>query len=123
MTEPRIGPNGREDDLTRVLRTLCEPPAEESYWLGLEARIMARIDAGTSEWWSPFGGWVRGGMLAAAVAVLAIFVGLAWARGADDAPLAYDTVIEMPRTLSQQLATETTRLPASEAALQFVIDQ
>lgn len=123
MTEPRIGPNGRDDDLTRALRALYEPPGEASYWLALEARIMARIDAGADQWWSPFGGWVRGGVLAAAVVVLAVAVGLAWARGVDDAPLAYDTVIEMPRTLSQQLATETTRLPAGEAALQFVIDQ
>jgi hypothetical protein len=120
--EPRIGPDGREDDLTRELRALYAPPSGESYWLTLEARIMARIDAGADEWWSPFGGWVREGMLAAAVVVLAIGVGLAWAGGDEnDAPLAYDTVIETPRTLSQQLATETSRLPASEAALQFVI--
>ncbi len=123
MTEHHIGPNGRENEMTRALRALYAPPEEESYWLHLEARIMARIDANADEWWSPFGGWVRSGMLAAAGTMLAIAIGLAWTRSADDAPLAYDTVIEMPRTLSQQLATETTRLPASEAALQFVIDQ
>ncbi len=117
----RIGPDGRDDDLTRALRSMYEPPEGEAFWAALEGRIMARVDAAAQDWASPFAGWVRQGVLVAAVALLAITVGLLWSTSTNDAPVAYDTVIETPRTLSQQLATETTGLPASEAALRFVI--
>jgi anti-sigma-K factor RskA len=120
--EPRIGPDGRDDDLTRALRGLFAAPADQAYWDALAARIMARIDRQEETWWSPYSGWVREGVLVAAVAMLVIAAGLAWVRNAEDAPVAYDAVIETPRTLSQQLATETTGLPASEATLRFVID-
>lgn len=119
--DPTIGPEGREDDLTRALRSLYAPPGGESYWSSLEQRIMARIAAEAQDWASPFAGWVREGLLIAAAALLAIAFGLLWSGQAPAAPAAYDTVIETPRTLSQQLATETTGLPASEAALRFVI--
>ena len=41
--EPRIGPEGRDDELTRALRGLQAPPGGEAFWEGLERRILARV--------------------------------------------------------------------------------
>jgi hypothetical protein len=40
--EPRIGPDGRDDELTRGLRELLAPAGGEAFWEGLERRIRAR---------------------------------------------------------------------------------
>ncbi|HJU65792.1 MAG TPA: hypothetical protein VJ596_08955 [Gemmatimonadaceae bacterium] len=115
----RIGPNGREDPVTAELRELYAPPADADYWRTLEARILARI-AHAEEWWQPYGEWVRVGLLAAGLS--ALLAGLALVRSREaEARMAYETIIETPRTLPHQLATETSPLPASEATLRYVI--
>ena len=120
MDELRIGPAGREDELTRALRAAYAPPAEPRYWAALEARIMARIDREREAWWHPFGEWVRLGLVAAAVAVVA--AGLALARSREQAArVAYYHVVDVPRELSAQIATETTGLPDREATLRVIL--
>ena len=120
MDDLRIGPAGREDELTRALRAEYAPPAERGYWEALEARIMARIDREREAWWHPFGEWVRVGLVAAALAVVA--AGLALVRSRDaEARVAYQQVVDTPRELSAQIATETTGLPDREATLRYVI--
>ena len=39
--EPRIGPDGRDDDLTRTLRQIYAAPVEEGYWSTLAQRVMS----------------------------------------------------------------------------------
>lgn len=120
MDELRIGPAGREDALTRALRVAYAPPAEPGYWAALEARIMARIDRERDAWWHPFGEWVRVGVVAAAVAVVA--AGLALQRSRErEARVAYHRVVDVPRELPAQIATETTGLPDREATLRYVM--
>jgi type VI protein secretion system component VasK len=69
-TERRIGPEGRDDDLTRELRRLYAAPADDAYWRALEARIVAAVStARTDAWWQPLARWARPGAVAAAIAV------------------------------------------------------
>ena len=122
-SESRIGlpPDGRDDMLTRLLRRLYAAPADPAYWDGLQARVMARIAAESEAWWHPFGAWVRTGLVAAGLAVIA--AGMSVARARDDvAHVAYQQVIETPRTLGMQIVTETTGLPAREATLRYLIE-
>ncbi|HET7585699.1 MAG TPA: hypothetical protein VFK13_12365 [Gemmatimonadaceae bacterium] len=107
-------------EIARTLRELYAPPADAGYWRGLEQRIMARIAGEGPAWWEPFGGWVRAGIVAACAAGLIIGIALARARQ-EEAQLAYETVIETPRTLPQQIATGTSSLPVREVTLQYVL--
>lgn len=117
--ERRIGPDGREDAVTAGLRALYAAPADAAYWQRLEARILARV-AEAEDWWQPFTEWLRVGMVAAGVA--ALLAGLALVRSREaEAHMAYQAIIETPRTLPQQLATETSDLPVPEATLRYVI--
>jgi hypothetical protein len=115
----RIGPNGREDPVTGTLRELYAAPADPAYWQALEAKILSRI-AQADAWWQPYTEWVRVGLIAAGLS--ALLAGLALVRSREaEARMAYETIIETPRTLPQQLATETSPLPAREATLRYVI--
>ncbi|HJR62828.1 MAG TPA: hypothetical protein VJ803_03940 [Gemmatimonadaceae bacterium] len=115
----RIGPNGREDPVTGTLRELYAAPADPAYWHSLEAKILARI-AQADAWWQPYTEWVRVGLIAAGLS--ALLAGLALVRSREaEARMAYETIIETPRTLPHQMATETSPLPAREATLRYVI--
>lgn len=116
---PRIGPSGREDALTGALRAIYAAPSDPAYWDGLEARIMARVAADDDAWWLPFQDWVRAGVVAAAVAVMVAGFALAHARTNTNRE-AYQSIVETPRTLAHQMATETTPLPDREATLRLV---
>ncbi|MDQ6886704.1 MAG: hypothetical protein M3068_05355 [Gemmatimonadota bacterium] len=117
--ELRIGAEGRDDEVTRTLRSVYQAPLEPGYWDRLAARIMSRIAAEDEQWWQPFREWVRGGLIAAGFTALIVGLALGRARRSE-AELAYRTIIETPRTLSLQLATETTGLPGREATLRYV---
>jgi hypothetical protein len=67
-------PTGGDGHVTPALRDLYQPPADEAYWNGLEARILARagfVD-GTAPlaWWQVLGSWSRVGLVAAGLAAL-----------------------------------------------------
>lgn len=118
--EPRIDPEGRDDDLTRALRRLYAPPADASYWETLEQRILARI-AADAEWWQPLAGWARVSLLAAAAALVIASLALTRTR-AEEARIAFEAVIETPRTPSLQMATEQGTVQRErEATLRYVI--
>jgi hypothetical protein len=118
---PAIGPNGREDEVTRELRAIYAPPASAEYWERLESRILARVfGAGDEEgWWTPFGGWIRVGLLAACLSALAAAMGLAWANESA-ARAAYVTVVETPRAYPSQLTAGQTAT-ARDATLRYLI--
>ncbi len=121
MMERRIGPDGRDDIVTRTLRRMYAPPVDVGYWDSLEARIMARVGAAEDVWWQPYGEWVRGGLIAAGIAALLAGGGLALASNAE-AHVAANTILETPRELPQQIATGTTGLSAHEATLRYVLE-
>ena len=64
---------GHSDDnlIVRELRELHAPPGGDSYWAGLEARIMARIGRAESSWWHEFGRLARPALAAAAALLIA----------------------------------------------------
>ncbi len=120
MTDLRIGPQGRDDDLTQRLRAIYARPSDAAYWTALEARIMAHISEEVEGWWTPFREWVRVGLIAAGVAGIA--AGAAAERAHDaQTSLAYRTVVETPRTLTAQIATQTGDQSSREATLQYLI--
>jgi hypothetical protein len=103
-----------DDDVTRGLRELYAPPAVESYWAGLEARIMARIgQGGETAWWSELGRWARPALVAAAM--LVVTAGLIVFRASEAATqVAYEDVLAAPTPIS----VEGTARPASLRGLQ-----
>jgi hypothetical protein len=113
-----------DDEVTRGLRELHAPPAEESYWAALEARIMARIGRAEAAWWSELGRWARPALAAAALVVVA--AGLIVFRTREEATqVAYEDVLAAPTPIS----VAGTARPASlrglqgqrEETLQFLI--
>ena len=121
MMERRIGPEGRDDVVTRTLRRMYAPPAEPSYWDSLEQRILARIEGNEDGWWQPFADWVRVGLVAAGIAAILATAGL-WRASETEALVAAETILNTPRELPQQIATGTTGLTAREAALRYVLE-
>lgn len=117
----RIGPNGRDDDVTRALREIYASPDDPGFWDALEARILARITAEGDAWWLPFQEWMRTGLVAAGILVAAAALTLAQLR-VESRREAMQSVIEVPRTLAHQMATETTGLPDREATLRLVTE-
>ena len=50
----RIGPEGRDDAVTRALRELYASPDDPAFWDRLEARILASVAAEGDGWWAPY---------------------------------------------------------------------
>jgi hypothetical protein len=120
--DSRIGPNGREDEITNALRDIYAPPADESYWSDLAQRIMTRI-SNESEgdlWWQPFARLARVGVLAAGVALAIASIALTRDRAAEPS-LAYETIADMPRTSLLQISIEPDANSEREATLRYVI--
>ena len=115
----RIGPEGRDDTVTRVLREVYAAPDDPVFWDALEARILTRVAAEGDGWWLPFQEWMRTGLVAAGILVAAAALTLAQLR-TDSRREAMQSGIETPRTLAHQMATETTPLPDREATLRLV---
>jgi hypothetical protein len=119
-SESRIGPNGRDDDLTRVLRAAYAAPPDPTYWDVLERKIMARIRGEGEGWWQPLSGWGPLGLLAAGLALAVAGLTLTRVHEAE-ARLAYQMVMETPRVVPQELAVAREGTPAREATLRFVV--
>jgi hypothetical protein len=120
--EPRIGPDGRDDELTRALRRLYAAPADEAYWEAFAARIMARIgrDAESEGWWQPLAGLARIGIIAAGIALVVAGAALTYSRNAE-ARIAYEAIIETPRSAALQLAIDRGTGAEREATLRYVL--
>jgi hypothetical protein len=87
----------RDDELTEHLRAIVAPPADPSYWAGLERRILARIERGQEEgrWWALSERSYRLGLIAAGLTL--IVAGSVYLRSrAVEARMAYESVIETP---------------------------
>lgn len=61
-----------DEDVTNALRALYAAPRDESYWSGLETRILSRLTGTpTIAWWEELHRWMRPALAAAAVVLLA----------------------------------------------------
>jgi hypothetical protein len=105
--------------VTRALREVYTSPDDPAFWDALEARILARVAAEGDAWYLPFQEWMRTGLVAAGILVAAAALTLAQLH-TDSRREAVQSVIETPRTLAHQMATETTPLPDREATLRLV---
>jgi hypothetical protein len=69
-------------ELTNALRAIYAAPASESYWEGLEARILTHVARVEDEpsWWLELADMVRPGLVAAAALIFAASVALVHSR-------------------------------------------
>jgi hypothetical protein len=111
----------RDDELTNELRAIVAPPADESYWLGLEQRILAHIERGKTEgkWWALSERAYQIGLLAAGLTLI-VAGSLYMRERALERRMAYETVIEAPA--QQKVFARRGLVPDRQATLRAVTD-
>jgi hypothetical protein len=118
--ERRIGPAGRDDEVSRELRRMYAPPGGEAFWEGLERRILARVALAEEDvWWRQLARWRRGIAVAAAAALMiAAFV----VRHSDEQrSLAAYKAIEGTRIAVLQATSETNAEASRDVTLRYVV--
>ena len=125
-TEYRIGPDGRDDDVTRALRRLYAAPEGEAYWHQLEGKILARV-AGASAagapdaaWWVSLSRWVTPGLIAAAIAFAVAGMTLWRARETRERTELEALLFHANPPMAQLSAVAGTK-PDNEAVLRYVL--
>jgi hypothetical protein len=118
----RIGPLGRDDELTRTLRDLYAAPADAGYWHGLHARILARLSGeGLGDtWWAPLARWARVGAAAAAAAIVVSALTL-WREREARARYAVETVLLQANPPHAQLTAAAGAQPDDDAVLRYLL--
>jgi hypothetical protein len=118
--EPRIGPEGRDDELTRALRALHAPSGGEAFWEALERRILARVAVSEDDlWWRQLARWRRGLAVAGAAAI--VIAGMAARHSNHERSIAAYREIESSRVVPVQVASETEREASRDVTLRYVI--
>jgi hypothetical protein len=118
--EPRIGPDGRDDQLTRALRAIYAPPGGDAFWESLERRILGRVSAMEEDlWWRQLARWGRGLALAGAAAI--VMAGLIAQHSNHQRSLAAYREIESSRVAPVQVASETEREASRDVTLRYVM--
>jgi hypothetical protein len=118
--EPRIGPEGRDDELTRALRVLHAPPGGEAFWESLERRILARVMVTEDDlWWRQLARWRRGLALAGAAAI--IVAAMAARHSNQLRSLHAYNELEGTRVAPVQVASETEREASRDVTLRYVV--
>jgi anti-sigma-K factor RskA len=118
--ERRIGPNGRDDEVTRMLRRIYAPPGGEAFWEALERRILARVSANEEDiWWRQLSRWRRGLAVAGAAAI--VMAGLVAQHSNHQRSIAAFREIESSRVAPVQVASETEREASRDVTLRYVM--
>ena len=79
----KLHPDG-DEETTRGLQRIYAAPQEDSYWKGLEARILSRLTSTpTITWWDELDRWMRPALAAAAVVLVAAGVAMVRAYQVD----------------------------------------
>ncbi len=97
MTTEYRGPElVRDDDMTRELRSIYAAPSDPAWWVGLEQRISARIDAAIAadEWWTVPERWLRVGLVAAGFAVIVAGAVIMRSQTQASRSMAYQTIVD-----------------------------
>jgi anti-sigma-K factor RskA len=116
----RIGPNGRDDEVTRTLRRIYAPPGGEAFWEALERRILARVSANEEDiWWRQLSRWRRGLAVAGAAAI--VMAGLVAQHSNHQRSIAAFREIESSRVAPVQVASETEREASRDVTLRYVM--
>lgn len=112
-----------DTDLTNALRAHYAPPAEESYWDALEARILARVSRGDARaaWWSELADMARPGLIAAAALILAATLAMARSQQIE-ARSAYATLIT-PSLTSVERSANTASVGDGDMAIHFLLSR
>lgn len=118
--EPRIGPDGRDDELTRALRVMHAPPGGEAFWEMLERRILARVASSEDDqWWRQLAHWRRGLAIAGAAAVLV--AAIAARHSNHERSVAAYREIDASSVAPVQVASETEREASRDVTLRYVM--
>jgi hypothetical protein len=75
-----------DEAVTRGLRRIYAPPADDAYWRGLEARILSRLTesaVATVSWWEELDRWMRPALVAAAIILMAVSIAMFRSHQAD----------------------------------------
>jgi hypothetical protein len=115
--------NFRDDELQSTLRLEYAAPADGSYWMFLERRIMARIRTEAArEWWTWFPAWSRVGLAAAALALLVAGV-TAWQTRKAQERVAWQELLETPDEMPVIESAGNDRAGRREATLRYLMSQ
>jgi anti-sigma-K factor RskA len=118
--EPRIGPSGRDDEMTRALRGMYAPPGGEAFWEALERRILARVASSEDDqWWRQVAHWRRGLAIAGAAAI--VVTALAARHSSQERSLAAYREIDASTIAPVQVASETEREASRDVTLRYVV--
>lgn len=111
-----------EMEVTNHLRAIVAPPADETYWAGLEQRIAARIVRGRDEgrWWALSERAYQFGLLAAGITLI-VATSVFLRDRALERRMAYESVIEAPAVIPQTFARRGL-VPDRQATLRAVTD-
>ena len=116
----KLHTDGGDDDITRGLRKLYAAPEGDSYWRGLEARILARLTSAPSiGWWDELDHWMRPALAAAAVVLIA--AGVAMFRASQ---MEQDTTYEAmltPTTLPVETAVRPVLQEKRDATFRYLM--
>lgn len=112
----------RDDEVTNHLRAIVAPPADASYWDGLEARILARIERGREQrrWWALSERAYQFGLVAAGLTLI-VAASVFLRERALERRMAYQSVIETP-TATTQVWARRGLVPDRQATLRAVTD-
>jgi hypothetical protein len=118
--ERRIGPDGRDDDLTRELRRFYAAPTGEAFWESVERRVLARVTASEEDvWWRQLSRWSRALAVASAAAI--VVAGVVAQRSNHERSMAAYREIESSRVAPVQVASETEREASRDVTLRYVM--
>ena len=119
MTTDRF--SGSDRQLTDALRAHYAAPADDSYWVSLESRILAHVARGTAHpiWYRALPDLLRPGLLAAAGLILAASLAMAHSRRAE-ALSAYAMVIS-PYTAALDAGSRASVTGDGDAAMHFIL--
>jgi hypothetical protein len=107
------------DALRRALAPMGAAEASDSYWGGLERRIMDRVAEDRISPWAVLAGWTRPAAIAAALLLAAASVALTQVRQ-EEAAVAYGAIAEEQFTVSESAATAK---PGPDATVRMLLER
>jgi hypothetical protein len=112
--------DGGDEEISRELRQIYAAPRSESYWRGLEARILSRLrSAPTVGWWDELDRWMRPALVAAAVVLLAAGVAM-FREYQSDQDVTYEAMLT-PTTLPVETAVRPVLQGEREATFRYLM--
>ena len=116
----KLHTEGGDDEVTRGLRRLYAAPEGDSYWRGLEARILSRLTSAPSiGWWDELDHWMRPALAAAAVVLLAAGVAMFRAYQVEQ-DTTYEAMLT-PTTLPVETAVRPVLLEQRDATFRYLM--